>query len=127
MSSRPDKAQEQLRQENRWWQTRYRRLQKHTDRLKREVQELQEQQRRLPWEIAESRVKLYKARPAPEEAQAPHPPKKRGAPKGPSGWSRPVPRHADRHVEVTVDETGWRKEDVNYWLWCVAVARRHLR
>jgi hypothetical protein len=22
-----------------------------------------------------------------------------------------------------VDETGWRKEGVNYWLWCVAVAR----
>jgi transposase len=106
MNFRPDKAKEQLRQENRWWQKRYRRLQKRTDRLKREVKELKEQQRRLQLEIAEYRAKLYKAktRPAPEEAQAPRPPKKRGAPKGHPGWSRPVPRHADRHVEVTVEQ-----------------------
>jgi hypothetical protein len=106
MSPRPDKAKEQLRQENRWWQKRYRRLQKRTDRLKREVKELKEQQRRLQLEIGEYRAKLYKAktRPAPEEAQAPRPPKKQGAPKGHPGWSRPVPRHADRHVEVTVEQ-----------------------
>ena len=83
MNSRPDKAKEQLRQENRWWQKRYRRLQKRTDRLKREVQELKEQQRRLQLEIAEYRAKLYKAkaRPAPEEAPTPRRPKKRGATK----------------------------------------------
>ena len=81
-------------------------LAKRTDRLKREVQKLKEQQRRLQLEIAEYRAKLYKAkaRPAPEKAQAPHPPRKRGAPKGHPGWSRPVPRHADRHVEVTVEQ-----------------------
>jgi transposase len=106
MSPRPDKAQEQLRQDNRWWQKRYRRLQKRTDRLKREVRELKEQQRRLQMEIAEYRAQLYKAkaRPAPEETQAPRVPKKRGAPKGHPGWSRPIPRHADRHVEVTLEQ-----------------------
>ena len=78
MSPRPDKAQEQLRQENRWWQKRYRRLEKRTDRFRREVKELKEEQRRLQLEIAEYRAKLYKAkaRPAKETAAAPRLPKK---------------------------------------------------
>ena len=73
MSLRPDKAKEPLRQENRWWKKRCRRLQPRTDRLKHEVKELKDQQRRLPLEIAEYCAKLYKAkaRPTPEEAPTP--------------------------------------------------------
>ena len=38
-----------------------------------------------------------------------------------------IPRSATTQTSAEpvahVDETGWRKEGVNYWLWCVAVAR----
>ena len=106
MNQRPDHANRQLRQENRRWKKRCRRLQQRADRLKREVEELKEQKRRLQLEVAEYRAKFYKAKAASVQAEptARPLPKKRGAPKGHPGWSRPVPRHADQHVEVTLDQ-----------------------
>ena len=103
---KPEKTNEnqRLRRENRRWQKRCRRLQQRADRLAREVDALKEQQRRLQVEVAEYRAKFYKAKAASakEETPARREPKKRGAPKGHPGWSRPVPRHADKHVEVTL-------------------------
>jgi transposase len=99
-------ANQQLRRENRRWKERCRRLQQRADRLKGEVEDLKEQKRRLQLEVAEYRAKFYKAKApsAQEPAAARRWPKKRGAPKGHPGWSRPVPRHADQHVEVTLDQ-----------------------
>lgn len=99
-------ANQQLRRENRRWKKRCRRLQQRADRLKSEVEDLKEQKRRLQLEVAEYRAKFYKAKvpPAPEAAAARRLPKKRGAPMGHPGWSRPVPRHADKQVEVTLDQ-----------------------
>ena len=106
MSPRPGSADQQLRRENRRWQKRCRRLQQRTERLAREIEDLKEEKRRLQLEVAEYRAKFYKTKvtPAPAPPGAYRLPKKRGAPKGHPGWSRPVPRQADRHVEVTLDQ-----------------------
>lgn len=93
-------------QQLRRWKKRCRRLEQSKERLKREIEDLKEQKRRLQLELAEYRAKFYKAKVAsePEPAAARRLPKKRGAPKGHPGWSRPVPRQADRQVEVTLDQ-----------------------
>jgi transposase len=115
VSQRTGNAQEQLRRENRRWKKRCRRLQQRAERLEREVEDLKEQKRRLQLEVAEYRAKFYKTKvtPAQEPAAARRMPKKRGAPKGHPGWSRPVPRRADKHVEVTLEQ-------------CPACGGRHL-
>jgi len=94
------------RQKNRRLTQRCRRLEQRTARLQQEVKELKEERWRLRLEIAEYRAQLYKAkvRPAPAETPPPPVPKKRGAPKGHPGWSRVVPRRADHHVEVTLEQ-----------------------
>jgi predicted RNA-binding Zn-ribbon protein involved in translation (DUF1610 family) len=105
MKSAKGNENKRLRRENRRWKKRCRRLQQRADRLKREVEDLKEQKRRLQMEVAEYRAKFYKAKaPAAQQQPAPGLPRKRGAPKGHPGWSRPVPRHADKHVEVTLDQ-----------------------
>ena len=106
MSQDKGNTPQQLRRENRRWKKRCRRLQQRADRLRQEVEELKEQKRRLQLELAEYRAKFYKpkAPSAQTEPPAQRVPKKRGAPKGHPGWSRPVPRHADPHVEVTLEQ-----------------------
>jgi hypothetical protein len=83
-----------------------RRLKRQNRRQRKRIEELKEANKRLRLEVAEYRAKFYKAKAASAQAEttARRLPKKRGAPKGHPGWSRPVPRHADKHVEVTLDQ-----------------------
>ena len=70
MSQRAGSANEELRQDNRRWKKRCRRLQQRTERLEREIEELKEQKRRLQLEIAEYRAKFHKAKAAPAQEPA---------------------------------------------------------
>lgn len=99
MSQRPRLQAETLKRQNR-------RLRRQNRRQRKRIADLEEANKRLRLEVAEYRAKFYKAKaaPAPAEPTARRLPKKRGAPKGHPGWSRPVPRHADKHVEVTLDQ-----------------------
>jgi hypothetical protein len=69
------------------------------------IGELEERVRQLEAELKAERQKQFKAA-RPEENEAPpgvgeeNPPKKRGAPVGHPGWSRPTPTHIDRTLEV---------------------------
>jgi hypothetical protein len=106
MKAKQGNESQRWRQKARRLQKRCRRLEQAKARLKRQVEELEEQKRRLQMELAEYRAKFYKAKSATaKEEPAPRRlPRKRGAPKGHPGWSRPVPRHADKHVDVTLDQ-----------------------
>lgn len=82
-----------------------RRLKRQNELQRKRIEELEERNKRLLLELQEYRQQRYKAKkPAVETEAAERRPKKRGAPKGHPGWSRPVPRHADRHVEVTLKQ-----------------------
>ena len=81
-----------------------RRLKQQTRRQRKRIEELEEANKRLRLEVAEYRAKFYKAKTAPAKPMVRRLPKKRGAPKGHPGWSRPVPRHADKHIDVTLDQ-----------------------
>ena len=81
-----------------------RRLKQQNRRQRERIKELEEANKRLRLEITEYRAKFFKAKTAPAEPMARRLPKKRGAPKGHPGWSRPVPQHADKHVDVTLDQ-----------------------
>jgi len=97
MSRQPRTQAEALQRQNR-------RLKRQTRRQRKRIEELEEANKRLRLELAEYRQQRYKARsPAAETSAAVHRPKKRGAPKGHPGCTRPVPRQADRHVEVTLE------------------------
>lgn len=94
MSQRPPPRADTLQRQNR-------RL-KQQNRRQRKIVELKESNKRLRLEPREYRQQHYKAKsPAAETSAAGHRPKKRGASKGHPGWSRPVPRHVDKHVDVT--------------------------
>lgn len=71
-------------------------------RLKEENNQLREENRFLKLQIEELRQKFFKKNtPEPEDRdETPHSPKKRGAPTGHPGKTRPVPDHFDEHVDV---------------------------
>jgi transposase len=98
VSGRPRPQAEALQRQNQ-------RLKRQNRRQRQRIEELEEANKRLRLELAEYRQQRYKAKsPALEPSGARHRPKKRGAPKGHPGRTRPVPRQADRHVEVTVEQ-----------------------
>ena len=98
MSQRPAPQAAALQRQNR-------RLKRQNRRQRKRIADLKEANKRLRLELLEYRQHRYKAKsPAAEESAAGHRPKKRGAPKGHPGWSRPVPQHADKHVEVTLEQ-----------------------
>jgi len=108
VSQRPQPQAEALQRQNR-------RLKRQNRRQRKRIAELEEANKRLRLELAEYRQQRYKAKsPAAEPAAALRRPKKRGAPKGHPGWSRPVPQRADKHVAVTLDQ-------------CPACGGRHLK
>jgi hypothetical protein len=81
-------------------------LKRQNRRQRQRIEELEEANRRLRLEVAEYRAKFYKTKvaAAPVETPAQRRPRNRGAPKGHPGWSRPVPGHADKHVEVRLEQ-----------------------
>jgi hypothetical protein len=107
VNNRPDGQTKQIRRENK-------RLKKQNRRHKERIKELEEANKRLRLEIAEYRQQRYKAKAPATEDSVNHVRKKRGAPKGHPGWSRPVNRHADKQVEVTLEQ-------------CPECGGRHLR
>jgi transposase len=100
-------AAEQLRRQNK-------RLKKQNCRQQKRIEELEESNKRLRLELLEYRQHRYKSKPAVENPTVQRVAKKRGAPKGHPGWSRTVPKRADDHIEVTLQQ-------------CPECGGRHLR
>lgn len=107
MNQRNRTKAEQLR-----WQNR--RLKKQNRRQRKRIEELEESNKRLRLELAEYRQLRFKSKPAVEDSTVQRLAKKGGAPKGHPGWSRTVPRRANEHIEVTLQQ-------------CPRCGGRHLR
>jgi hypothetical protein len=75
------------------------------EQLKEENAQLREENRLLKLQIEELRQKFFKKNtPKPEDDETPHLPKKRGAPEGHPGKTRPVPDHFDEHMDVKLSQ-----------------------
>ncbi|MFA5034122.1 MAG: IS66 family transposase [bacterium] len=76
------------------------------EQLKEENTQLREENRLLKLQIEELRQKFFKKNtPKPEDDdKTPHLPRKRGAPEGHPGKTRPVPDHFDEHVDVKLSQ-----------------------
>ncbi len=109
MSQRPRLQAGTLKRQNQ-------RLKRQNRRQRKRIEDLEEANKRLRLEIAEFRAKFYKTNgtAAQEPVASRRLPRKRGAPQGHPGWSRSVPRHVDKHVEVTLEQ-------------CPECGGRHLR
>lgn len=79
-------------------------LQPLVEQLKKENEQLREENRLLKLQLEEFKEKFYKKNTGPSEDNDPPcaPPKKRGAPQGHPGKTRPVPDHVDEQVDVTL-------------------------
>jgi transposase len=76
-------------------------LKQEFERLKQENERLRDENKLLKLQLDEFKQKFFKKNtPKPEEDQPSHPPKKRGAPLGHQGKTRPVPDHFDQQVDV---------------------------
>jgi len=84
----------------------FERLTEQNGRLAEENERLREENRLLKLQIEEFKQKFYKKNAGPPEDDEPpcSPQKKRGAPKGHPGKTRPVPDHVDEHVDVNLSE-----------------------
>jgi transposase len=75
------------------------------EQLKEENAQLREENRFLKLQIEELRQKFFKKNtPKSDDDETPHLPKKRGAPDGHQGKTRPVPDHFDEQVDVKLSQ-----------------------
>jgi len=76
------------------------------EQLKEENAQLREENRLLKLQIEELRQKFFKKNTPKEDDdnETPHLPRKRGAPEGHPGKTRPVPDHFDENVDVELSQ-----------------------
>ena len=81
-------------------------LKRDWGRLKEENEQLREENRLLKLQLQELRQNLFKKNTpqSDEDDEKPHFPKKRGAPSGHPGQTRPVPEHCDTQVDVELSQ-----------------------
>jgi len=95
----------------------YKKLLKEIKKRDERIKELETKVAYLRYELNQIKDKMYKPKPPKKEKPSKPESKKRGALFGHIGWFRRKSKKIKRARSCHADETGWKLDGKNHWLW----------